>query len=98
MFTVHAGVVHQDDLLEQNGGGRVQDAVHRPQQSAPGLVVKHDDHAGGRQGGAPLEGLLNASAAERGKQDQTKKKKNKDHKDASDLDLHTLPCEGSISP
>lgn len=41
----------------------MQDAVHRPQQSAPGLVVEHDDHAGGGQWGAPLERLLDASAA-----------------------------------
>lgn len=65
-FTVHAGVVHQDDLLEENGWRGVQDTVYRPQQSAPGLIVKHDYHTGGRQGGASLESLLNTSAATRG--------------------------------
>lgn len=64
--TVVAGVVHQDDLLEEDGGRGVEDAVHRPQQSAPGLVVEHDDHAGGRQGGASLERLLDTSAETRG--------------------------------
>lgn len=62
-FTIAAGVVHQDDLLEEDGRRGVQDAVHRPQQGAPGLVVEHDDHAGGRQGGASLERLLYTSAA-----------------------------------
>lgn len=75
MLTVLAGVVHQDDLLQEDGRGGVQDAVHGPQQCAPGLVVKHDDHAGGWQGGAPLEGLLNTSVAKRGGE---KKKKHKD--------------------
>ncbi len=67
IFTVRAGVVHQDDLLEENGRGGVEDTVHCPQQSAPGLIVKHNYHAGGRQGGASLEGLLNTSAARRKK-------------------------------
>ena len=66
-FTIHAGVVHQDDLLEENGRGGVEDTVYRPQQSAPSLIVKHNYHAGGRQGGASLEGLLNTSAARRKK-------------------------------
>lgn len=66
VLTILAGVVHQDDLLQEDGRGGVQDAVHGPQQCAPGFVVKHDDHAGGWQGGAPLEGLLNASVAKRG--------------------------------
>lgn len=65
IFTVLAGVVHQDDLLQEDGRGGVQDAVHGPQQGAPGFIVKHDDHAGGWQGGAPLEGLLNTSVAKR---------------------------------
>lgn len=63
IFTVLAGVVHQDDLLQEDGRGSVQDAVHSPQKGAPGFIVKHDDHAGGWQGGAPLEALLNASVA-----------------------------------
>lgn len=64
-FTIAAGVVHQDDLLEEDGRRGVQDTVHRPQQSAPGLIVEHDDHAGGRQGGASLERLLYTSAVTR---------------------------------
>lgn len=44
----------------------MKDAVHGPQQRAPGFIVKHDDHAGGWQRGAPLEGLLNTSVAKRG--------------------------------
>lgn len=66
-FTIHTGVVHKDDLLEENGRGGVEDAVHRPQQGAPALVVEHDYNAGGRQGGASLEGLLDTSAAGRRK-------------------------------
>lgn len=67
IFTILAGVVHQDDLLQEDGRGGVQDAVDGPQQGAPGFVVKHDDHAGGWQGGAPLEGLLNTSVAKKKK-------------------------------
>lgn len=53
----------------------MEDTVHCPQQSAPSLIVEHNYHAGGRQGGAPLEGLLNTSAA----------KKEKEHKDVTVL-------------
>lgn len=53
----------------------MEDTVHCPQQSAPSLIVEHNYHAGGRQGGASLEGLLNASAA----------KKEKEHKDVTVL-------------
>lgn len=74
IVTVLAGVVHQDDLPQEDGRGGVQDAVHGPQQGAPGFIVKHDDHAGGWQGGAPLEGLLNTSVAKRA----GRKKKHKD--------------------
>lgn len=74
IFTVLAGVVHQDDLLQEDGRGGVQDAVHGPQQGAPGFVVKHDDHAGGWQGGAPLEGLLNTSVAQKKKKKARRKK------------------------
>lgn len=74
VLTILAGVVHQDDLLQEDGRGGVQDAVHGPQQCAPGFVVKHDDHAGGWQGGAPLEGLLNASVAKK----RGEKEKHKD--------------------
>lgn len=41
-----AGVVHQQDLEQQMSGGAVNDAVDRPQQRAPGLVVEHDNDAG----------------------------------------------------
>lgn len=71
-FTIHAGVVHQDDLLEENGRGGVEDTVYCPQQSTPSLIVKHNYHAGGRQGGASLEGLLNTSAARKEKKKSTK--------------------------
>lgn len=92
IFTVLAGVVHQDDLLQEDGRGGVQDAVHGPQQGAPGFIVKHDDHAGGWQGGAPLEGLLNTSVAKRA----WRKKKHKDlpvlsSSPARLLRLHALP-------
>lgn len=45
----------------------MEDAVYRSQQRAPSFIVKDDYHTGGRQGGASLEGLLNASAAGREK-------------------------------
>lgn len=54
------GVVHQDDLLEQDGRGRVQDAVDGPQEGGPGLVVEDNDDAGGGQRGAAAEPPLNA--------------------------------------
>lgn len=72
IFTVLAGVVHQDDLLQEDGRGGVQDAVHGPQQGAPGFIVKHNDHAGGWQGGAPLEGLLNTSVAQKSGEEKKK--------------------------
>lgn len=72
IFTILAGVVHQDDLLQEDGRGGVQDAVDGPQQGAPCFVVKHDDHAGGWQGGAPLEGLLNTSVAKKKKKREEK--------------------------
>lgn len=77
-LTVHAGIVHQDDLLEENGRGGVEDTVNCPQQSAPTLIVKHNYHTGGRQGGASLEGLLNTSAVRR-------------KKEHNDLTVHTVP-------
>jgi len=64
-FTFHTGIVHQDDLLQENGRGGVQDTVYRPQQGAPSLIVKHNYNTGSRQDGASLEGLLNTSAARR---------------------------------
>lgn len=29
-FTIYAGVIHQDDLFEENGRGGVKDTVYRP--------------------------------------------------------------------
>lgn len=48
--TCNTGIVHQDNLFEQDGGRRVQDAVDRPEEGGPGLVVEHNNDAGGRQG------------------------------------------------
>lgn len=58
--TCLTGVVHQDDLFEQDGGRRVQDAVDCPQEGGPGLVVEDDDDAGGGQRGAAAKPPLNA--------------------------------------
>lgn len=58
--TCLTGVVHQDDLFEQEGRRRVQDAVDRPQESGPGLVVEDDDDTGGGQRGAAAKPPLNA--------------------------------------
>lgn len=50
-----AGVVHQDDLLEQGPGRPVDDAPDGSQQRAPGFVVEHDhDRGGGQFGGVVL--------------------------------------------
>lgn len=48
--TCNTGIVHQDDLFEQDGRRRVQDAVDRPEEGGPGLVVEHNNDTGGRQG------------------------------------------------
>lgn len=47
--TCNAGIIHQDYLFEQDGRRRVQDAVDRPEEGGPGLIVEDDDDAGGRQ-------------------------------------------------
>lgn len=60
-LTLSAGVVHQDDLLQQDGRAGVQDAVHCSQQRGPGLVVKNDDDAGGGQWGTAPELLVDTS-------------------------------------
>lgn len=47
--TCYAGIIHHDYLFEQDGRRRVQDAVDRPEEGGPGLVVEDDDDAGGWQ-------------------------------------------------
>ena len=63
--TLLAEVVHQDDLLQEGPGRRIQDAVHGPQEGGPGLVVEAEDDAGG---GQAVRGrwLLQAPAGRRG--------------------------------
>ena len=52
----HVGeVVDEDDLLEEAWRRPVQDAVHRPQQDGPSLVVEANHHAGVRQHVTVLE-------------------------------------------
>lgn len=46
VHTSLAGIVHQDNLLQECVWRAVDDRVDRSQQRAPGLVVEHDDHAG----------------------------------------------------
>lgn len=60
-LTISAGVIHQYDLLQQDGRGSVQHTVHSSQQCGPGLVVKHDDDAGGGQWRAAAELLVDTS-------------------------------------
>lgn len=60
-LTVYAGVVHQDDLLQQYRGRRIEHAVDRAEQRGPRLVMKDYYDAGGRQGRAALKFLLNTS-------------------------------------
>ena len=47
-LTALAGVVHQDDFVQQVARRSVDDAVHRAQQRRPRLVVEDDDDAGVR--------------------------------------------------
>lgn len=49
VHTCDTGIVHHDNLFEQDGGRRVQDAVDRPEQGGPSLVVEDDNDAGGWQ-------------------------------------------------
>lgn len=42
-----AGVVHEDDLLDELLRGHPDDAVDGPEQRGPRLVVEHDHDAGG---------------------------------------------------
>lgn len=58
-LTICAGVIHEDDFLQQDGRAGVQDAVYCAQQSGPGFVVEHNDHAGGGQWRAAPELLVN---------------------------------------
>mmetsp|Transcript_128279 Transcript_128279/g.411059 ORF Transcript_128279/g.411059 Transcript_128279/m.411059 type:complete len:455 (-) Transcript_128279:371-1735(-) len=48
-FVRHAGVVHQDDLLQIARRRVVEHRVHRPDQRDKVLVVEHDDDACSRQ-------------------------------------------------
>lgn len=47
--TCNTGVIHQDDLFEQGSRRGVQDAVDRPEESGPSLIVEDDNNTGGRQ-------------------------------------------------
>lgn len=57
--TCLTGIIHQDDLLEQDGGRGVQDAEDSPEEGGPGLVVEDNDDAGGGQWGAARKPPLN---------------------------------------
>lgn len=77
--TCNTGVIYQDDLFEQGSRRCVQDAVDRPEEGGPGLVVEDDNNTGGRQGRTATK--LPLHAPERGeprqntKRDRDKKKK-----------------------
>ena len=60
VHTCNAGVIHQDDLFEHDGRRRVQDAVDRPEERGPGLVVEDDNNTGGGQSRTATELPLNA--------------------------------------
>ena len=47
--TSFAGVINEDYLLQECVWRAVNDRVDGAQQSAPGLVVEHDHHAGARK-------------------------------------------------
>lgn len=47
--TCLAGIIHQDDLFEQDSRGRVQDAVDGPEEGGPSLIVEDNNNTGGRQ-------------------------------------------------
>lgn len=71
--TVRAGVVHEDDLPEQRSRRGVQDAVHRAQQRGPRFVVEHDDDAGGGEGRAAFELLVDAPTGGEDKKEKGRK-------------------------
>lgn len=60
-LTVYAGVVHQNDLLQQYCRRRIEHAVDGAEQRGPCFVMKDYYDAGGRQGRAALKFLLNTS-------------------------------------
>lgn len=60
-LTLSAGIIHQYDLLQQDGRAGVQDTVHCSQQRGPGLVVKHNDDAGSGQWRAAPKLLVDTS-------------------------------------
>lgn len=49
VHTCNTGIIHQDDLFEEDGRRCVQDAVDRPEEGGPGLIVEDDNDAGGWQ-------------------------------------------------
>lgn len=53
--TCSTGIIHHDDLFEQDSGGRVQDAVDGPKEGGPSLVVEHYNDTGGGQRGTATE-------------------------------------------
>lgn len=59
LHTCLAGVIYQDDLFEQDSGRCVKDTVDCPQEGGPGLVVKDNNDAGGRQRGTATKLPLN---------------------------------------
>lgn len=59
LHTCLAGVIYQDDLFEQDSRRCVKDTVDRPQEGGPGLVVKDNNDAGGRQRGTAAKLPLN---------------------------------------
>lgn len=54
----------------------MQDAVHRAQQRGPRFVVEHDDDAGGGEGRAAFELLVDAPTGGEDKKRKGKKKQN----------------------
>lgn len=60
-LTIYAGVIHQNDLLQQYCRGRIEHTVDGAEQRGPRFVMKDYYDTGGRQGRAALKFLLNTS-------------------------------------
>lgn len=60
-LTIHTSIIHQNDFLQQYGGGRIKHTVDSSKQRGPGFIMKNYYDTGGRQGRTALKFLFNTS-------------------------------------
>lgn len=60
-LTIYTSIIHQNDFLQQYGGGRIKHTVDSSKQRGPGFIMKNYYDTGGRQGRAALKFLFNTS-------------------------------------